>query len=660
MPFVIAGLNHLFQARWWPGIILTVLGMVMEVTVNHLQITYYLLMTIGVWGIFEAVRAAREGQLATFAKAAGAFALIAGLAIGANATRILTTLEYSDWTIRGPSELTTAPEGGEKKTDGGLDRDYAFAWSYGVGETMTLLFPQFAGGGSSQNFVNEADSKTLSTLQRMAGGGNQEQVQQMAQLASKYWGPLGFTSGPIYIGAVVFFLFLVGCILTPARYRGWLIAATVLSVLLGWGRHFPAFNNFLFAHLPMYNKFRTVMMAFVIADLTMVALAMWGLQRLLFSDLEQAVRTRALYIAGGIVAVLAVVALGAGLFYQPLSPNDQNILSNNPSVKALYASISSDRVGMIRADAMRTLAFCGVAFGLLWLGIQKRFQPRYIALGVAVLVGIDLLSVNLRYVNADSFQDGNVYEQTFRQQLPVIKDADPHFRVLNTNKRLDQDGLTPYSYHAVGGYHGAKSRRYQDLISAFQFNLPLPVLNMLNTKYVIVRGGAIQQNPAALGNAWTVNTLTVANNADEELAAMKTLSPANTAVVRAEDRAAFGEAGPLPGSITLTDYKANALTYTVNNPNPVFAVFSEVYYRGNEDWQAYLDDEPVDHYRVNYILRGMPLPAGEHSLRFVFDPPSFHRGVTLSMASSVLLWLLMAGALVGWWRASREAQERSV
>lgn len=650
MPFVVAGLTHLYHARWLPGVLLASLGMVMEVTVNHLQITYYLFLAIGVWGIFELVRAVREGQLARFGMAVGAFALITALAVGANATRIMTTLEYTDWTIRGPSELSSPPAG-ESQADadapakgGGLDRDYAFAWSYGVQETMTLLFPQFAGGANAQNFIEDDNSETLGALQRLAGG-NQQQAQQLAQLATKYWGPLGFTSGPIYVGAVVFFLFLAGCVVAPPRYRNWLIAATVLGIFLGWGRHFSAFNYLLFDHFPMFNKFRTVMMAFVISDLSIAALAMFGLHGLLFGQASVAQKRKALYIAAGGVGVLALYALGAGLFFEPLSPRDRDILSQNPGLRPLFDALVADRSAMIRTDVFRTLAFCGVGFGLLWMGIEQRFKASYLALAVAVLGTVDLMGINLRYINADSFEEANYYERSFQQQLPNIQDKDPHFRVLNSNLRLDQDGVTPYRYHAIGGYHGAKSRRYQDLISAFNFQMPPQVLNMLNTRYVIGRNGQVQRNPGALGHAWTVQNLQEAADADGELAAMRSLNPDQTAVVRAEDRAAFGQAGPQPGSITLTGYKANEMVYQVDNPNPVYAVFSEVYYRGNDDWQAYLDGEPVDHYRVNYILRGMPLPAGQHELVFRFDPSTFRTGVKLSMASSILLWLAILGSL---------------
>jgi len=661
MPFVIAGLNYLFRGRYGPGIFLTAIAMTLQVTVNHLQITYYMFLLIGIWTIAEAIFAAREGRMVPFAKALALFGLISVLAIGANATRILTTLEYAPWTIRGPSELSTPagqPEGTEASTGNGLDRDYTFDWSYGIGETLTLLFPNYVGGASQRNFAADEESASVDMLRRMMSAGTSEQeVQNYAQLASKYWGGLSFTGGPIYLGAIVIFLFIVGCITAPPRYRNWLIAATVFSVFLAWGRNFPAFNYFLFDYFPMYNKFRTVMMAMVIADLTIVLLAGFALQQLLFGTAETAAKRKALFIAGAVVLGLALIPLSAGVLYEPASFREADVLASEPNLKAYLDAIRQDRVGMIRADAVRSLAFVGVAFGLLWFAIAGKVPGRYAALGISALILIDLQTINTEYLNKDNFQDKGYYEASLRQGTPVIKDADPHFRVLNVNIRLDQDGMTPYAYHAVSGYHGAKSRRYQDLISENQYSFPLPILNMLNTRYVVNRNNQVQRNPGALGNAWTVDSLIWAKNADEEMAAMRTLNPARAAVIREEDRASVGNFTPgAPGQIQLTAYKANELTYSVNNPNPVFAVFSEMHYRGNIDWIAYLDGQPVDHIRVNYILRGMPLPAGQHELVFRFAPPSFEKGVKLSFASSILLWLLVAGGVFIWYKQSQRDQ----
>ena len=667
MPFVIAGLNYLFRGRYGLGVLITVIAMTLEVTVNHLQITYYMFMLIGFWSIAEGIMAFRQGKLVGFGKAIGLFAIISGLAIGANATRILTTLEYAPWTIRGASELTV-PAGsidGEvpSHSTSGLDRDYTFDWSYGVGETLTLLFPNYAGGASQHNFAADENSASVEMLRRMMSAGTSEQeVQSLAQLASKYWGNMSFTGGPIYLGAIVIFLFFVGCFTAPKQYRGWLIAATIFSIFLAWGKNFSAFNYFLFDYFPMYNKFRTVMMAMVIADLTIVVLAGFGLQYLLFGDATTQKKRKPLLYAGGAVLLLALVPLSAGVTFTPISFREAGILADNPELAGYFDAIHSDRISMIRLDALRSLAFIGIAFGLLWVAVSGKLNARYTMLGVSVLILVDLLSVDTQYLNKDNFQDKGFYENNLRLGTPVIQDNDPHFRVLNTNIRLDQDGMTPYAYHAVSGYHGAKSRRYQDLISENNYNLPLPILNMLNTRYVVGRNNKIQRNGAALGNAWTVDSLIWAKNADEEMAAMKTLDPAKAAVLREEDRAtignlALGQPGQAPGQIELTGYKANELTYRVNNANPVFAVFSEIYYRGNQDWIAYLDGQPADHIRVNYILRGMPLPAGQHELVFRFDPPSFHKGVKISLASSILLWLLAAGGLYLGWKNRNRSEE---
>lgn len=663
MPFVIAGLNYLFKGRYGIGVLLTVIAMTLQITVNHLQITYYMFILIGIWGIAEGIQAFRQGTVLRYVKALALFGLISALALGANATRILTTMEYAPWTIRGASELSipAGQSGAEtpKHNTSGLDRDYTFDWSYGVGETLTLLFPNYAGGASQHNFAAEENSRSVEMLRRMMSSGRSEQeVQSLAQLASKYWGNMSFTGGPIYLGAIVIFLFFTGCLSAPKRYQWWLIAATVVSIFLAWGKNFSAFNYFLFDHFPMYNKFRTVMMAMVIADLTIVVLAGFGLQYLLFGNESPSTKRRILLYSGGAVLLLALIPLSAGLTFTPASFREAGILAENPDLAGYFDAIHQDRVSMIRLDAFRSLAFIGVAFGLLWIAAANSVKPVYAMLGISALILVDLLSIDLQYLNSDNFQDKGFYEASLRQSIPVIPDEDPHFRVLNVNIRLDQDGMTPFAYHAVSGYHGAKSRRYQDLISENQYSFPLPILNMLNTRYVIGRNNKIQRNPAALGNAWTVDSLIWAGSADEEMAATKIFDPARAAIVREEDRSVVGElAASLtgasgtnqPGQIELTAYKANELTYRVNNPNPVFAVFSEMYYRGNEDWIAYLDGQPADHIRVNYILRGMPLPAGQHELVFRFDPPSFHTGVKLSLASSVLLWLLAAGGLyLGW------------
>ncbi len=659
MPFVIAGLQYLFQGRMAAGILITAIALPLQITVNHLQITYYMFLLIGIWTIAEAIRAGRQGQLKQFGSALGIFAIIAVMAVGVNSTRILTTKEYADWTIRGPSELS--PElTGQQGSGTGLDRDYTFDWSYGIGETLTMMFANYAGGSSQQNFIADDNSASLDVLRREVSAGriSDQEAQNRAQIASKYWGPLSFTGGPIYVGAIIAFLFIAGCICAPRRYRGWLIAGTILAIMLGWGRHFPAFNYLMFDYFPLYNKFRTVMMAMVISDLTMLVLAGFALQFLLFGERSPAEKRKALFTAGGVTLTLALIPLSAGIFYSPESFREAAILASEPGLASYIDAIHQDRVQMIRADALRSLFFIAAAFGLIWLGIGGKLKPVLASAAIGLLVLLDLSSINKDYLNSENFKEKDYYEKNLVLNMPPIQDRDPHFRVLNANIRLDQDGLTPYAYHAVSGYHGAKSRRYQDLINIHNYNLPLPVLNMLNTRYVVGRNNQVQRNPAALGNAWTVDSIVWARDADAEVAAMDGFDPSRQVVIREEDRSFVADFVPAaPGDISLSSYKANELIYKVNNPNPVLAVFSEMYYRGNIDWVAYLNGERIDHFRVNYILRGMVLPAGEHELIFAFDPPSFQLGNRLSLAASVLLWLLAASSLVQMIRQRKEENE---
>lgn len=662
MPFVIAGVHMLFRGKYWQGAALATLGMVMEVTVNHLQITYYLMLMVGIWGISELIYAAREGRIAEFGKSAVILIAVILIGVGASSTRILTTVEYTDWTIRGPSELSEA-QAVSKAKDSGLDREYAFAWSYGIQESMTVMFPNFSGGKTQRSFASEeeADSKTLNELRAMASNPKTANVaNQLGQYSSKYWGGLSFTGGPVYIGAVICFLFILGCLIVPARFRWWIIGVTFMSFVLSWGRYLPGVNNLLFDILPGYNKFRTVMMAFVIADLSMVLMAVLAVQEFLFGSLSAAQKRKALFTAAGVAGVLILYALSAGALFDPLSPRDKELLVQNPQFSNFFNALSADRTAMIRTDALRTLAFVGLTFGLLFYAVRTKMKPLIMAAVLGVLVTVDLMGVNVSYLNKENFTASDVYERSFNQQLPNIGDKDPHYRVLNVNRRLDQDGLTSFRYKSLGGYHGAKSRRFQDLVDRYRFNLPLPVLNMLNTKYVIGQNNQVQRNPRALGNAWLVDDIIWANNADEEIASLDSLRPSVSVIIREEDRPMIGSFKPgsgNSGTISLTDYKPNQLSYKVDIPAERLAVFSEMYYRGNTDWIAYVDGEQVDHFRANYMLRSMVLPAGQHELVFKFDPPSFRKGVQLSMLSSILAWLIILGAIVQLVRTRKEGEE---
>lgn len=650
MPLAIAGFALLFRGRWVAGAGLAGLAMGMQVAVNHLQITYYLAMLGMIWGASELFYAWREGRLTQFWKAVVLIVALTGLGVGISAPRVMTTLEYAGWTIRGPSELTgTNPQ---RVSNGGLDRDYVFQWSYGISESLTLMFPNFAGGGSSENFLggDEPNQEVLRAAQTIAQGMSQAQANQLTSLTTKYWGPLPITTGPVYIGAIICFLFLVGCFLVPARWRTWLIIGTIWSLLLSWGKHLPGFNFFLFDFFPGYDKFRAVSTALVIADVTVVIMAGMALQRLFFSDATLDEKKKALIYAGGITGMLTLIILMAGTLFDPVSAREKQILVNSPGVAPLLHAVTEARTGMMRGDAFRTLFLIVLSGGVIWATITNRLKP---VMGVAVislLVAVDLLQIDLKYLSPSNFKEETQYEAYFLQNLPQIPDEDPHYRVVNRarNGRLDQDGLTPYLYHSIGGYHGAKSRRFQDLVNRYGHSLPPQILHMFNTKWEINQQNKPRRRPGALGHAWYVREAKYAPNPDAEIAMLDNLRPSNEVVISENDRSYLdGFSFPSDSlrnasSITLKKYRANRLTYTVNNMAPQLAVFPEAWYRGNQDWISSVDGEVVEHIRVNWMLRGMVLPAGQHEVVFEFDPPAYRNGVRIAQICSIIVLLLLA------------------
>jgi hypothetical protein len=667
MPFVIAGLYLLFRGRWLAGIALTALGMAMEVTVNHLQITYYLLLTIGVWGLSELIFAIRDGRVKQWATAAAIMAGISGLAFGLNAATILTTAEYSEASIRGSSELTPLENANSQGAETGLDVGYAFSWSYGVRESLTLLFPNYQGGGSRNNLMYDVhaqefkqDTKTFQSFRAMAANMDQGTQNQLIQMASAYWGNLAVTSGPIYVGAVIFFLAMLGLVLVPGRMKWWLLAATLMSFVLGWGRH-AGINFFLFEYLPLYNKFRTPMMAFVIADLTLVVLAVLGLKELFSEAIDWQKKKQGLFIAGGIVLFLALIALLVGVAYEPLSEREATIMQGNPQLLPLFDAMQSDRISMIRMDVLRSLAFIAAAFGFCWFYGQKEKVPTYAFAIIPLLIGIDLISVNTTYLNSSNFVEADHYSRTLGQQLPPkINDPDPHYRVYNTNIRLDQDGVTSFRFNSLGGYHGAKLKKFQEMVDRHTqggYRPPSWMLDMFNVKYLITRQNQLVPNPAALGNAWYIEEILWTENADQTMEQLGKFTPARQVIIRETYRdqlSDFKISSPQGSSISLSNYKMNELTYQVNNQSEQFAVFSEVYYRGNEDWNAYIDGEKVEHLPVNYLLRGMKLPAGNYELVFKFEPQSYRSGVSISMVCSILFVLIFLGTGYAGFRKSSQ------
>ncbi|UOQ75725.1 YfhO family protein [Hymenobacter sp. 5516J-16] len=679
-PLVLAGLLVAFRRNKWLGTALFALGLAMNVRSNHLQITYYLLLLVLVFGVVELVFASREKRLPDFFTRTALLAVAALLAVGVSFGRLYTTLEYSKYSIRGKSELkTAAPTApGQAATPAddsegsGLGKEYAFSYSYGIGETATLLIPNFYGGASQMKLSENSETgKALAA----AGVPPVQLTDYLAQMPT-YWGDQPITSGPVYVGAVVFFLFVLGLMVADRRTRIWLLAGTLLSVLLAWGKNFETFNYLMFDFFPGYNKFRAVSMALTIAQLTMPLLAVLALARVLrgrttaaapvaaapvaasphpslaalagkpADDADTAALKKQVLRALAITVGLCALAFLVGLVSDFAAPIDAQLQQQGFPLDALRA----DRASLLRTDVFRSLFFVAAAAGVLWFFLQRKLSAGLAATLVGVLTLIDLWGVDKRYLNDGNFQQETIAEQFVPTPADqqILQDKDPNYRVLNVQNPFNE-AQTSYFHKSIGGYHGAKLRRYQDLIERQISQNNTQVLNMLNTRYVIVPGQQgqpqqVQRNPGALGNAWFVSQVQKVQNPDQEISALTSLNAATTAVVDASKFPQVKTSYPTAGaSIGLTKYSPNELTYRSNAPAEGLAVFSEIYYQ--DGWNAYIDSKLVPHLRANYVLRALPVPAGSHTIEFKFEPTEYAIGNTVSMISSVLLIAALLGAL---------------
>ncbi len=660
LPFVLAGLSYLFNKRFWLGAAITLFGFCMQISAGHPQITYYMFLIIGIWMVSEFIFAIRKKELKYFIKTAFVILISVILGVAANTSRYWTTYEYSKESIRGGSELTKSTNTETSAT--GLSKDYAFQWSSGIPESFSIMYPWFSGGGNAQTFLlrNEdgsldpaTDSKSLTYLQNISQT-DQKKSQQLLQASdylTKYWGDMPFTGGPIYVGSILCFLFLIGAFLAKNNMRWWLITATVLSLFLGWGKYLPGFNYFMFDHFPLYDKFRTVSMAMIILCVTIPLFAFFIADKFLGNSIDYTEKQKlnALKWSSVIIGGIGLLLLMPGSFFDMLRPDESNYLiqAKDGQANSFFDTLADERAAMIRADVLKSTALILLVAGFLWLYLKKKIKAIVAVIAICLIPVIDLLVIDANYLNKDDFKEGNYYEQIFSQASPVIKDADPNYRVFNTTTRLDQDGVTCYNNKNLGGYHGAKMQRYQDMIDTYLSRGNMSTLSMLNTKYFIGnRSGrfSVEQNPMACGNAWFVDSIGIVANADEEFESLAEFNPRNIAFVNES----FEKQIPSTvaqkdssASIKMTTYSPNEISYHSKNQFEAPAIFSEVWYRGNEDWKAYVDGKYVDHFRANYILRGLWVPAGEHDIVFKFEPASYYSGKKISAGISWLSIILI-------------------
>ncbi len=648
MPLVLAGILLVFQRRFLVGFIVTGIAMALEVYANHIQMTYYLGFCLLILGIVEFINALKEKQLTLFIKQAAVIIGAVVLGIGANAPRLLAMKEYSERSTRGKSELTINLNGSKKELTTGLDYGYITQYSYAKLETFNLFIPRFMGGGTIEELG--ADSNFYQFIAERAG---KKVASDYSKQVLTYWGDQPIVEAPAYIGAVIFFFFFLGIFLVKGRLKQWLVAATIFSIILSWGRNFEGITNFFIDYVPLYNKFRAVSSIQVVAELCVPILAVLGLKEFFSKESAKLEKLEALKKAMLFFAGLIIVGFGlAHVFGGFEGLRDAQQYSEIPG---FLEAVIADRKDMLFSDTLRSLLLVFISGAILWLLLKNKLKSLLAIVLLTVLILFDLISVNKRYVNADDFKISRKIEEPFKATAAdkIILQDKTHFRVVNYTVDPMNDGSTSYFHQSIGGYHAAKLGRYQEL---FDFQIAknnVQVLNMLNAKYFIVSDSdgnlEAQQNRAANGNVWFVEKIKVVASANDEIRALDSLNTKKEVVVNQKELYTSGSSSVVSllieqdstARIRLTDYSVTSLTYASSAKTAQFAVFSEIFYK--EGWNAYVDGVLVPHYRVNYVLRGMEVPSGAHTIDFKFEPKVIEKGKIISLISYVLLLFISVG-----------------
>ena len=682
LPPMIAGVVLAYRGKYLWGFIVTAVFTAFEVKANHVQMTYYYLFIVLFMVVAYLVQAIREKRLQHFLKASGVLVAAALIGVAINISNLYHTWEYQKESMRGKSELTKANSANQ--TSSGLDRDYITQWSYGVDETLTLLVPDAKGGASvplSQNAT--AMAKANPEVQNM--------LPQLYEAVPQYFGTQPGTSGPVYVGAFVLFLFVLGLFIVKTPLKWALLAATILSVLLSWGHNFMGFTNFFLDYVPMYAKFRTVASILVIAEFTIPLLAALALKRIVD---EPTVLTKNMKFVYASLALTAGVALIMALMPSMMGPfiseQERQMLSGiqgmTPDVQnMMLSSIATMRAAMVSADAWRSIIVIIIGVAMLLLYKAQKIKPLYLIVGISALCLIDLWQVDKRYLNDEMFvpkSERDTPQQATATDMEILKDKALSYRVLNFASGAFNENNTSYFHKSIGGYHPAKLRRYQEMIDKYiapemqaamqaigskggvmsevDGRKVFPVLNMLNAKYFIVplQGNATTQlqNPYAQGNGWFVDKLTYVADANAEYAEVGKIDVSHEAVADKKFEAVLGntQANDSTASVVLTKYEPNSLTYTVNSAKGGVVVFSEVYYPG---WSATIDGQPAELGRVNYILRALNVKAGKHEVVLEFHPSSISTTETIAYVALVALLLAICAALFVEWKKQKAAKE---
>ena len=671
VPLVLAGVFLVMKKKYLWGFILSAIALSLEIRANHFQITYYLFMMVLLLFAVDFIYAIREKTFPDFFKSIAVVIVAFMLAGLVNIAPLWINYDYSKYTMRGGTELHSKANN-DKSQEKGLQRNYAYMWSYGKMETFTLLVPKFMGGASSEPLSES--SNTYKTM--LEKGISRTEAKKYCEKMPLYWGSMSSTSGPVYFGAIICYLFILGLILVRDKIKWWLLAATVLSLLLAWGENFVWFSDLFFDYFPMFNKFRVPMTLLVIASICVPMMAALVLKEISDGKIDKDKLLKGLkqsfYVVGGLLVFFML--FGSTLFDFTAGSDKEMAGDNNQWV---VDALRLDRALYLRLDSLRTLAFIFICVAAIFAFMKKKLKKEFLLGIIVAAVLIDMWSVDKRYFNNKDFVKSKRHNQdaiaASAADERINLDKGLSYRVLNLATSPFNDAFTSYFHKSIGGYSGAKLARYQDLIDYHFYptdpkayageirilykgmqssnSIPgdsIPVLNMLNTKYFIFEQSerGVVENPYCYGNAWFVKEVKTVDNADEEIASLNKVNLKSVAVVDKRFASVAGNFKAVVDSmarVKLTVYHPNRLTYEYEAGSEQLLVFSEVYY--DKGWNAFIDGKPAPYFRADYILRAMKVPAGKHKIEFKFEPKAYFTGEKISLASSLLIILVALGGI---------------
>lgn len=648
MPLVLSGILLTFRGKYLTGFLLLTISMGLELVANHFQMTYYLLLLVGIIGIVYLIDAIKKGILPKYFKSIGVMVAAVVLALGLNATNLLATQEYAKFSTRGKSQLSINPDGSPKENVSGLDYEYITEYSYGKLESFNLFIPRFMGGSSTEALPE--NSKVAEELARM--GASSQDVNEITSMIPMYWGDQTFVGAPAYIGAVMIFLAVLALFLVKGRIKWWAISGLILTLLLSWGRNFSGLTEFFINYVPLYNKFRAVSSIQVIIELIVPILAVAGLHHFFINPEEKEKKKKALISTLSIIGGFSVfILLFKSTLFDFASPFDAYFREQLglPFVEAIRA----DRMTLLTSDTWRSLIFVVLTATILWYFLEEKIKSSMVFVGLTVLIVVDLVGVDRRYVNEESFVQARMMDQPFEKNgadIQILEDDTDYFRVYDATKNAFNSAEASYFHKALGGYHAAKPGRMQDLFDFYLKEGDIGILNMMNVRYIIIQGengGPVaQRNPFANGNAWFVENVQPAENANQEILLLDSLDTKQTAVVNKKiiskipsekierDSLAF---------IDLVTYQPNQLIYEASTTTSQLAIFSDIYYP--HGWKTFIDGEPAEHFKANYTLRAMVIPPGNHTIEFKFEPEVIQTGSRISLISFIGLIVILGGGI---------------